>query len=114
MTQSDAPDPLQAGGNITYSIRVQNLGPNAATGVNLSNPLPPNPQFVSFTAQEGWHLSPPAVGGTGTVASGIASLSAVDGLGSSPYYPTAAGDTVFFSAESSSGHELWKSDCTAV
>src|SRR5688500_15793838 len=82
---SDTPDPLNAGANITYTIKVQNLGPNAAGNVMLSNPVPANTTFVSFSAPAGWGVSQPAVGGTGTVTATRSSLSAVDGVGSEPH-----------------------------
>ena len=114
LTMSDAPDPLQAGANITYTISVQNLGPNAAANVTLTDAVPANTTFVSFSAPAGWSVSAPAVGGTGTVSSARASVSADDGLDSDPDSLAALGGTVLFAASSAGGHELWKSDGTAT
>jgi Domain of unknown function DUF11 len=33
ITKTDSPDPVNVGSTLTYTIRVQNLGPDAATGV---------------------------------------------------------------------------------
>ena len=43
------PGLTQAGVNLSYSITVSNAGPNAATGVVISNQLPANVTFVSAT-----------------------------------------------------------------
>ena len=43
----DAPDPVQPGANLTYTITVFNNGPNNATGVQLTDTLPANVAFVS-------------------------------------------------------------------
>jgi uncharacterized repeat protein (TIGR01451 family) len=71
---SDAPDPAAANADITYSITVQNIGPDAATSVSLSNLLPTGGTFVSLTSPGGWTCATPAVGTTGTVTCTIASL----------------------------------------
>lgn len=46
----DAADPVLAGSNISYSVNVQNLGPDPATGVVWVDTLPANVTFVSVTA----------------------------------------------------------------
>ena len=43
----DAPDPVQAGNNLTYTITVTNLGPATATNVIVTNVLPAGTVFVS-------------------------------------------------------------------
>jgi uncharacterized delta-60 repeat protein/uncharacterized repeat protein (TIGR01451 family) len=43
----DSPNPLQLGGNLTYTITVSNLGPATATGVIAVDTLPPAVNFIS-------------------------------------------------------------------
>jgi uncharacterized repeat protein (TIGR01451 family) len=49
----DSPDPVPAGSTLTYAIEVDNLGPNAATDVTVTDQLPRNVDFVSATASVG-------------------------------------------------------------
>jgi uncharacterized repeat protein (TIGR01451 family) len=49
MAVVDAPDPVFIGGNLTYSLYVTNSGPATATGVTVTNTLPPGVSFVSAT-----------------------------------------------------------------
>jgi uncharacterized repeat protein (TIGR01451 family)/CSLREA domain-containing protein len=79
ITKTDSPDPVVAGANLTYTITVTNNGPNAAQGVSLSDAIPANTTFVSFTAPAGWTSTTPAVGGTGSVSSSRATLAAGGG-----------------------------------
>jgi uncharacterized repeat protein (TIGR01451 family) len=67
MVKTDSPDPVTAGTNITYTITASNAGPSDAQSVTLSDAIPTNTTFVSFTAPAGWTPSAPAPGGTGTV-----------------------------------------------
>ena len=54
LTKSDSPDPVAAGGTLTYTIGVQNLGPLAATDVVVTDPLAASDvDFVSATATGG-------------------------------------------------------------
>lgn len=64
---ADAPDPVSAGTNLTYTITVRNTGTTAATTVQMQDATPAGTTFVSMTAPGGWTLTTPAVGGTGTV-----------------------------------------------
>jgi len=64
------------GQQITYSLQLNNPGPDPATGVAVSDPLPANTTFVSATAPAGWAATTPAVGGTGTVTFTNASVPA--------------------------------------
>jgi uncharacterized repeat protein (TIGR01451 family) len=50
---TDAPDPVLAGSNVTYSIQITNNGPHLATGVRLMDTLPPGAVFVSANASQG-------------------------------------------------------------
>ncbi len=73
---TDAPDPVAAGGTITYTITVTNDGSDAASGVGLVDHIPAGTTFVSFTAPAGWAPIMPAADGTGTVSATADSLSA--------------------------------------
>jgi uncharacterized repeat protein (TIGR01451 family) len=51
ITKTDSPDPVSMNGQITYTITVTNLGPDAAPqGFTLADTLPPNTTFRSLTA----------------------------------------------------------------
>jgi uncharacterized repeat protein (TIGR01451 family) len=50
ITKNDSPDPVFAGNNLNYMIRVTNNGPGAATRVTLTDTLPPCVSFVSASA----------------------------------------------------------------
>ncbi len=76
VTNSGAPNPVQAGNNITYTVTVTNDGPSSATTVTFNDAIPTNTTFVSF-AQSGtaWNCPSPGSGGKvtctiGTLASG--------------------------------------------
>jgi uncharacterized repeat protein (TIGR01451 family) len=75
VTKSGAPAAIAPGSNITYTIKVTNNGPAAATTVTLNDVLPPNTAFVSL-GQSGpvFACTTPAVGANGTVNCSIASL----------------------------------------
>lgn len=57
INQTDNPDPVPAGGNVTYTVGVANSGTTAATGVTLSDTLPSGSTFVSATAPSGGSCS---------------------------------------------------------
>ena len=46
----DNPDPVPAGGNVTYTARITNSALDSATNVSLSVPVPAGTTFVSTTA----------------------------------------------------------------
>ena len=50
---SDTPDPVAAGGSITYTVSVPNGGPSDAVGVSLSDTIPPGTSYVSATPSQG-------------------------------------------------------------
>jgi len=56
--KTDAPDPVAAGANITYTLSYSNTGNANATGVVISDTVPANTSFVSAT-------------GGGTLAAGV-------------------------------------------
>jgi uncharacterized repeat protein (TIGR01451 family) len=76
VSKSDAPDPVTAGNNITYTINFTNNGPSDAQTVTVTDAVPANTTFVSasVTTGSGWSPSAPAVGGTGNVMFSKASV----------------------------------------
>jgi uncharacterized repeat protein (TIGR01451 family) len=52
--KTDAPDPVAAGSNITYTITVQNLGPGTADFVSMCDVIPAGTTFVSAVEPAGW------------------------------------------------------------
>lgn len=53
IVKADNPDPVTVGTVLTYTIQVQNLGPDAATGVTVTDALPKGVDFVSAIASAG-------------------------------------------------------------
>jgi uncharacterized repeat protein (TIGR01451 family) len=53
VTQSDAPDPVRTGQELTYTASVMNLGPDPATGVVLTDTLPAEVALVSAVPSQG-------------------------------------------------------------
>jgi uncharacterized repeat protein (TIGR01451 family) len=53
ITKTDSPDPVLAGNNLTYTITVTNSGPDDATNVTVTDPLPGEVTFVSAVGT-GW------------------------------------------------------------
>jgi uncharacterized repeat protein (TIGR01451 family) len=76
VTNDDSPDPVSIGQNLTYTITVTNNGPSDAQSVQLTESVPTNTTFVSFTAPAGWTPSTPGVGGTGAVTATRPTLAA--------------------------------------
>jgi uncharacterized repeat protein (TIGR01451 family) len=75
LTQSDAPDPVNAGSNLTYTFAYSNGGNANATGTVLSEPLPANTTYVTSspigTVSAGtvtWSLGTVAGGASGSVS----------------------------------------------
>ena len=66
ISKSDAPDPVRTGRDLTYTIRVENLGPGPAINLVMSDPLPLGTIFVSASATRGTLTTPPP-GSSGTV-----------------------------------------------
>ena len=64
---SDSPDPVIAGENITYTQQVRNISPTAATSPSFTQNTPVGTTFVSMTPPAGWSCTTPAVGATGAI-----------------------------------------------
>ncbi|BAL80367.1 DUF7619 domain-containing protein [Caldisericum exile] len=73
ISKVDSPDPVKAGGNITYTITVSNNGSAPASNVVITDTIPTNTTFVSasFIAGSGT-ITDPGVGNTGTVTWALA------------------------------------------
>jgi uncharacterized repeat protein (TIGR01451 family) len=71
LAMSDAPDPVAVGGLITYTIVVNNAGPNSAQGVTVRDTLPTEVNFVSANSTQGTCTATgQVVCSIGTLASG--------------------------------------------
>jgi len=53
ITKSAAPSPVVSGNRLTYTLTATNNGPQDATGVTLTDPLPANVHFNSVTSSQG-------------------------------------------------------------
>ena len=67
VTDAASPDPVAAGGNITYTQIVTNSGPSAADNATVVTTIPANTTFASIAAPVGWSCVTPAIGGTGNI-----------------------------------------------
>jgi uncharacterized repeat protein (TIGR01451 family) len=53
VTKVGSPNPVEVGSNITWTMVVTNNGPDTATGVTISDPMPAGNTFVSATTSQG-------------------------------------------------------------
>ncbi|WP_426306234.1 IPTL-CTERM sorting domain-containing protein [Acidovorax facilis] len=53
VNHADSPDPGPAGGIFTYTLRIDNNGPNGATGVTLADTLPAGSTFIDVNTTAG-------------------------------------------------------------
>ncbi|MEP7341291.1 MAG: putative Ig domain-containing protein [Acidobacteriota bacterium] len=74
--QTATPNPAQAGGRVTYTFNVANLGTISATSASLTTQLASGVTFQSLTVPGGWNCNTPAIGAAGNVTCTTASLSA--------------------------------------
>jgi uncharacterized repeat protein (TIGR01451 family) len=65
-----------ANSNVSYTLDVFNAGPDDATTVSVSDPIPAGMTFVSLSSPAGWVCITPAPGGTGTVTCTVANFTA--------------------------------------
>lgn len=70
IVKTDSPDPVRAGQGLTYTLVVTNRGPNGATNVTVTDPLPASVGLVSATPSQG------GCGGTTTVTCLLGGLAA--------------------------------------
>ena len=73
-TPTDAPDPVTAGTNLTYTFQLRNLGTDTAPNASVTDVLPPGTTFVSATPPAGWSCVTPPVGSSGTARCSISSF----------------------------------------
>ena len=51
--RSDSPDPVRVGQDLTYTLTIQNAGPNAAAAVQVADTLPADATFKSVATSKG-------------------------------------------------------------
>jgi uncharacterized protein len=77
VTVSDAPDPVDGGSNVVYTVTASLTAAIVdATDVSVVLPAPPNATFQALTSPGGWSCMTPAIGTNGLVSCSIASLPA--------------------------------------
>ncbi len=69
LSMQDTPDPVKAGSPVTYTIQINNSGPNLASGVTITDTLPSSAVFNSATSSQGGCSAP--AGGVLTCALGL-------------------------------------------
>jgi uncharacterized repeat protein (TIGR01451 family) len=67
VSKTASPNPVAAGQNISYTVRVENTGAESVSNVRVTDTIQPNTRFVSVSAPAGWSCTAPPVGGSGTV-----------------------------------------------
>jgi uncharacterized repeat protein (TIGR01451 family) len=67
VTNTDSPDPVVAGSNITYAQTLTNNGPRTADQVIFSTAIPASTSFQSISVPAGWTCITPAIGAGGVV-----------------------------------------------
>jgi uncharacterized repeat protein (TIGR01451 family) len=68
LSNTDTPDPVNAGSNISYQLTLTNNGPSNAATATFSDTLPAGTTFVSLSTTGPWSCTTPAVGANGTVS----------------------------------------------
>jgi uncharacterized repeat protein (TIGR01451 family) len=127
VTNSAAPNPVTAGGNITYTQTVTNAGPLDAVNATASEQIPANTTFQSIAISgadaTGWSCTTPAVNGTGTIhctnpdvpagASGTATFTVVVNVNPGTASGTQIADTISV-ASGTNDPNLANNSATAV
>jgi uncharacterized repeat protein (TIGR01451 family) len=67
LSKGGSPNPVVSGSNLTYTLTVNNGGPDSASAVALSDPLPPQTTLFSPPSPSQGTCTGPAVGTNGTV-----------------------------------------------
>ena len=80
LTLTNAPNPVLAGNNLTYTLTAGNAGPSSAPTASLTDTLPAGTTFVSLNSPAGWSCSTPAVGATGTITCTHPTLAVSSGI----------------------------------
>ncbi len=78
VSKSGAPASVAAGGTVDWTVSSQNLGPNDAVSVSLSDTLPPTMTFQSIVSAPGWSCGQAAGVVTCTRASAAAGAAMPD------------------------------------
>jgi uncharacterized repeat protein (TIGR01451 family) len=76
VTKTTTANNIPPGGAISYTISVNNGGPQPAASVVMTDTLPSTLLFQSISAPAGWSCTTPAVGATGTITCNAATLAA--------------------------------------
>jgi len=85
---ADSPDPISCSDSLTYSITVNNSGPNSAEGVIVSDELPSEVTFVSATSTQG------TCSGSSTVTCAVGTLASSASVTITIVVTPAAGGTI--------------------
>src|SRR5262245_22887249 len=68
ITKADSPDPVIAGTDLTYTIKVSNNGSGPAVFARWQDTLPAGTRLQSFSPADGWSCVTPPIGSVGAVA----------------------------------------------
>src|SRR5262249_38305547 len=64
------------GDDLSYLLKVDNAGPDAAADVVMADTVPANTTFKSLTSPQGWACTRPQVGSGGSISCSVSSLAA--------------------------------------
>jgi outer membrane autotransporter protein/uncharacterized repeat protein (TIGR01451 family) len=67
ISKTASPNPVAAGGQLTYTINISNNGPDASVNPTWSDNLPASLSFASLTSPQGWRCTTPAAGAGGAI-----------------------------------------------